>query len=201
MLKLAALASAFLLVPSAAAIAQSKTVTVPGTVVFEHGENPNDPGNCSAAVFVQWSHDPTLNVVSARAIVANPAGEASKSKAAPFDDTYDWVRIYTAPPGTHRIVMGVSWGDGPVVPNDCGETNARHMAQWPTREASIELTVDVTAACSAAQKKASAAAKQLRIARARVSQAPPSAQRRERRKLQSALAAKRRADKAVRAAC
>jgi hypothetical protein len=202
MLKLLALIGALFLVPAADAVAQSKTVTVPGTLVFEHGENPDDPGNCSAIIFAQWSHDPQLKVISARAVVFPPEGERSTSKDAPFDDTYTWVLTYTAPAGTHRIAIGKSWGDGPVIPNDCSDANAVHLSQWPNHEARIELTVDTTAACTAAQKRVTAVSRDLLKARTKLAQASTSSSRRRAAaKVRSALAAKGRADAAAKAAC
>jgi len=199
--RLIAVLAALLLLPAAAAQAQTKTVTVPGQLVFEHGASPTDPGNCSAAIFAQWKADPKLKVTSATAIVFPPEGEQRKVKEAPFDDTYDWVRVYTAPPGTHRIQIGVSWGDGPVA-NDCGDANATHMGQWPNKTAKIELQVDTSADCTAAQKQVTKASKALLKARTKLARArSDKGKRRARAQVRSAQAAKKKADKAVRESC
>lgn len=200
-LLLGALLLAVLGLAPAAAHAQTKTVTVPGQIVFEHGANPAKPSNCSAAVFAQWKADPKLKVTSATAITFPPEGEYRETREAPFDDTYDWVRVYTAPPGTHRIKVGVSWGDG-ATPTDCSDLHARNIAAWPNTTARIELTVDTSAECTAAQKRSTKAGKDLLKAQTRLAQAGSArAKRRARHKVASARAAKRRADRAVQANC
>ena len=202
MTKLAAVIAALLLLPSATALAQTtKTVTVPGTVVFQHGAKPTDPGNCSAIVFVQWTNDAKLKVLSARAVYTWAGAEESEIRQAPFDDTYDWVRIYTVPPGSHWIAVTKSWADGPHA-NDCGDMNATHQAQIPNRQARVELTVDNTAACAAARTKltkASRAVSKAQTARSKAKSAK--AKRRAGAKLRSARAGKKKADKAVTAEC
>lgn len=157
---------------ASAASAATVTKTVPAVFVFEHGQNPTDPGNCSAVSFAQWTA--VLGTISATAkytSLLNAAwGERSESRRAPFDDTYTWVKTYAAPPGTNRIQLGKGWRDGPGV-DDCSDMNARAPSGYrgvPT----VELTIEEPAACAAARKRLAKAEKQIATLRKRLKAAP-----------------------------
>lgn len=123
--------------PAPAGAAPTTTKTVDGEVIFEHGARPTDPGNCSAIVFVQWKDLP--GTISATAFYLWREKEYSETRQPPFDDHYEWVRVYDAPAGYHRIQVGKAWGDGPN-PNDCSESSARQKEFFGT-EARVVLTI------------------------------------------------------------
>jgi hypothetical protein len=135
------------------ATADTKEKTVKGEVVFEHGQRPGDPGDCSAIVFVKWADVPGTTL--ARAIYTFNGSERSESLAPPFDDTFKLVADYQVPAGHHWIAVGRSWSNGPVA-NTCEDTSERQKEIIGT-EASVELTVEIDPkVCKAAKTKLTA---------------------------------------------
>ncbi len=91
-----------LALPLSTAQAKTEKKTVPGVVLFEHGQNPSKVGNCGAVVFVQWVDVP--NTVSATAYYPFKGKEYSKTGAPPFSDIVMLTGIeYAAPAGAHRL--------------------------------------------------------------------------------------------------
>lgn len=138
----------FFTAPVASAGTTTEEITVPGTIQYLHGQDPADPGHCSALVFVQWADVP--GTVSARAYYTFKGQERSESAAPPFSDTTDWVVTYTVSPGSHWILVGKSWVDGPTVAT-C-EDKAELYKTLITAPARVVLTVERdNAKCEAAQ--------------------------------------------------
>jgi len=94
----------------------ANTVVVPATIVFEHGNRKNKPGNCSAVVFAKWKDVPgtTSAMVTYRWKTVDYHVEGSP----PFSDQYEWVAKYRVPAGYHWLKVSAGWKDGPT-PNDC----------------------------------------------------------------------------------
>ena len=134
--------------PAATAGTTTEEITVPATIQYLHGQNPSDPGNCSALVFVQWADVP--GTVSARAYYTFKGQERSESATPPFSDTTNWVATYTVSPGSHWILVGKSWADGPLV-NTC-EDKAELYKTLITNPVRVVLTVERdNSKCEAAQ--------------------------------------------------
>lgn len=142
----AVLAMALMATP---ALAETKTQTVDAEIVFQNGNRPGDPGNCSAVVFGKWKDVP--GTTAATIHYKWKGADYTKSGAPPWDDTYTWVASYTVEPGYHWIEISTSWSDGPVA-NDCSDAIATYKERYST-EAEAELTVEIDPAkCKAAQK-------------------------------------------------
>lgn len=157
-----------LALPVASATAKTVEKTVPGELVFQHGQRPGDPGNCSGVVFAQWKDVP--GTVSATAYYVYRGAETSKSAQPPFNDVYEWVATYTVSPGAHWIQLGVSWADGPVV-NTCADVNEKQRAVY-TGPVRVELTVEIDPkVCKDAQAKLSARRKVVTTVRKRLNNA------------------------------
>ncbi len=130
-----AAAAALVGVVASLASAVAKPRTVPAQIVYEHGNRPGDPGNCSAVVFAQWEHVPASSVV----VRYSYNGVAtSKASAFPFDNEYQLVKLYVAPVGYDRVNLGGSWADGPIA-NDCSDKEPKQRALLGT-EATVEIT-------------------------------------------------------------
>lgn len=131
------------LVGASPAAAATVVRTVPGTFVFQHGQSPTDPGNCSAVVFVQWVDVPGTVSATARydAMVNGSFGPQATTRPAPFDDTYTWVHTYTVAPGQHWIQISKGWRDGPGVDDCSGMEALQHQHLGTT--ATVDLTVSV----------------------------------------------------------
>ena len=136
-----------------AATAETKEKTVKGEVVFEYGQRPGDPGDCSAIVFVKWADVP--GTTQARAIYTFNGSEQSESLAAPFNDTFKFVADYQVPAGHHWIAVVRSWSNGPVM-NTCEDTSEKQK-QIVGTEARVELTVEIDPkVCKSAKTKLTA---------------------------------------------
>ncbi len=134
--------------PAATAGTSTEEITVPATIQYLHGQDPADPGHCSALVFVQWADVP--GTVSARAYYTFKGQERSESAVPPFSDTTDWVVTYTVSPGNHWILVGKSWVDGPTVAT-C-EDKAELYKTLITAPVRVVLTVERDSSkCEAAQ--------------------------------------------------
>jgi hypothetical protein len=190
---------ALLGVAAPAASAATEVRTVPGEVVFQHGQRPGDPGNCSAIVFVQWADVP--RTVSATAFYTWRGEERSKVATPPFDDLYEWVATYTVAPGHHWIQVGKGWTDGPN-PDTCEDTSAKQRQDFGT-EARVELTIEIdSAACDAAK----ANLKKRKTAVARITEqlrdaSTKKAKARLREKLSAAKAKRKSASKRIAKVC
>jgi hypothetical protein len=170
------LVCALLLLPSAAsAQTVTKTVTIPGTAVFQHGANPSKPGNCSALTFVQWTNPAGATVTRATAKMKSYGREVVVTAEGPaFHDTTDWVKVYTVTPGAHWILMGKSWADGPIA-NDCADMNVKHQENWDRSfPVTVDLTIDNSATCTKAQAALKKARTGLTKARSRLKKAKSS---------------------------
>jgi hypothetical protein len=167
---------------TAAAVTEKRTVSA--QVVFQHGARADDPGNCSAAYFVQWADVP--GTVSGTAFYTYNGAERSKNFAPPFDDAYTWVIPYAVAPGFHWVNISVGWRDGPGA-DDCSVLSGRQQAivAVPAR---VELTVDVPKSQSRPCKIAKAASK---VTRAKVktlrTKLAATTNKADRAKLQTAL--------------
>jgi hypothetical protein len=188
------------------AAADTKTVTVPATLVFQHGANPDPahPGNCSALVFAQWAST-GQNVTSGTATVKfqSPAGYTTASSAAGplFQDTTQYVRTYTVSPGAHWINVGTSGGDG-VEPDDCHALDARHHELFAGAVATIALTVEVDeAVCAKAKAKSMARSKSVTKAKTKLKNASKSKKPGAKKALESARAKLATARGQVNASC
>ncbi len=190
--------AAMALTASTASAATTKTKTVPGTVVFAHGQKAGKPGSCSAIVFVQWTNVP--NTISARAFFKFQGQERSESRAAPFDDHYEWVAIYDVPPGAHWIQVSQSWRNGSK-PSTCEDLEAKNKTIIGT-EARVELTIAESKACTNAKRNLTrrrAKVKSLEAALARAT--TKRARARLRAKLASARKLRNSAAKTVKRVC
>lgn len=127
--------------PTALAAGQPVTKTVAAEIVIEHGSRPGKPGHCSAVSFAQWKKVPGTRSASVSYVFAER--DYSKSGSAPFDNTYEWVRKYTAPGGSDRIQLGKSWVNGSK-PNDCSEAAAYYDEHY-VKGALVVLTIDCSA--------------------------------------------------------
>jgi hypothetical protein len=145
-------AACLALAPTAAgADTPTKTRTVPGQIVFEHGANPTRPGNCSALAFVKWAHVP--DVISVRAFYTWRTRPTSVAGKPPYDDRITFIRDYAVPAGSHWLIVSRGWGDGPR-PSDCSDMSARQRTFFPSTQARVELTIDAApAACRAAKAR------------------------------------------------
>lgn len=133
------------------ASASAKTVTknVPATVVYLNGQNPNDPGNCSAVAFVQWAH--VDRSVAAKANYIRRGKPATEYKASPFDNTYKLVYEYKVPAGYDWIAISRGWSDGPRV-NDCSATREK-LKTIVGGPATVDVSIEIDPKlCTAAQK-------------------------------------------------
>ena len=144
---------------AATASAETETKTVKADVVFQYGNDPADPGNCSALVFVQWPDVP--GTTGGTAFYLRQGKEASEGISLPYTDTVQWVIPYTVTPGYHWVNVSKSWRDGPGV-NDCSAASGRQRAIIGT-EARVELTVTVPKARSKACRVAKAASGVTRV--------------------------------------
>ena len=169
--------------PTAPAGADTKTVTVSGTVVFVNGQRPGDPGNCSSVVLVQWAD--VKGATSARVVYTYQGREASKASAPPYNDSYEFVALYTVPAGYQWVEPSTSWADGPT-PNTCQDQVEKVRPRYAT-EVRVELTIEVdAAACSAAQVKVKAKGKIVKRLQIKVGKAEGQRKRELRRSLKAA---------------
>lgn len=127
--------------PTAHAAGERITKTVPAEIVIEHGSRPGKPGHCSAVSFAQWKKVPGTKSASVSYVYAER--DYSKSGSAPFDNTFEWVRKYTAPGGTDRIQLGKRWINGSK-PNDCSEDAADYNEHY-VKGALVVLTIECSA--------------------------------------------------------
>lgn len=150
-----ALVVSVLVAPSAhAASTVQEEIEVPGTLEWQRGQRPGDPGDCSSLGFVQWKDVP--GTVSARVYYTFNGQERSQAGTPPFDDAITWVATYNVLPGYHWINISKSWRNGPGVAT-CEEEQRRQQA-IVTTPVRVVLTVekDKTACVKAqeARKKA-----------------------------------------------
>jgi hypothetical protein len=182
------LALSLLAAMASTASAATETRTVQGELRFEHGARADDPGNCSAIVFIRWADVP--GTTAATAFYTWRGDEKSKGGAPPFDDSYEWVRPYQVEPGYHWIQIGKGWSDG-AKPNDCSETSERQKVDYDMSPGAtrVELTVEVpdgpSAECVAAKEAASKRAAEVRRAKGRLQAAKG---RRAKQRARTALA-------------
>jgi hypothetical protein len=129
--------------PSVAA-AETKVKTVPGEVVFLNKNRPNDPGNCSAVVFVMWKNPP-LRVdaipIAWKVFYEFKGVKYSRVTAPPFNDVTKYVAEYRVPDGKHWLNVGYSSVDGSV-PNDCSSKTAKYKELFSV-VARVEITLDL----------------------------------------------------------
>jgi hypothetical protein len=131
------------------ASAATKTKTVDAEIVFEKGNRPGDPGNCSSVVFGKWKDVP--GTTAATVYYTWRGTEYSVSGEPPWNDTYEWVATYTVEPGYHWLEISTSWSDGPR-PNDCSSQVETAKERYST-EGRAELTIEIDPAkCKAAEK-------------------------------------------------
>lgn len=187
------------------ASAATEKRTVPGELKFEYGASPDDPGNCSAIVFIQWADVP--GTVDATAFYTWRGKEKSIFGKPPFNDHYEWVRTYQVAAGSHWIQVGKGWSDGPT-PNDCRETSEKQKKDYSFEPGAtrVELTVETpdgpTPECVEARNAAKAAAAAVKKAQARVNRAKKrKARANAKRRLAKAQARKARADARVADVC
>lgn len=178
--------------------ASTKTVTVPGTLVFQNQQRPGDPGNCSAVGFVQWVDVP--NTVGATAFYTFKGAERSKYAAPPFDDVYKLVATYTVTPGSHWIQVTRNWADGPRA-NTCeeGRKKLEALVTNPVR-VSLSVTID-DAACNVAKTTLAKRQSAVRRLQARVSGAKGEKRARLKRALANAKKSRDKAKQKVTATC
>ncbi len=153
-----------------ATVSSTKTeqITVPATLEFRQGQNPNAPGNCSAPVFVQWKDVP--GTTSATAYYTTEGGEKSATSTPPFDDTTEWIATYTVQPGYHWIYINGSSRAGPL-PSTCEDLTAKHRTIFTT-PVRVVLTVEKdNSKCAAAGAAADKAAKRVKRLRNRLQDA------------------------------
>jgi hypothetical protein len=179
------------------ASASTTTKTLPASVVYLNGQNPTDPGNCSAIVFIQWPDVP--HAVSWTVFYKRKGVETSEGASPPFGDVYKWVATYTVPPGSHWKAIGKSWRDGPQ-PNDCSEYIPKHQEIYGT-EAHVVVEVDTTACDTAKAKQKSARTSVTKASKAIKKAVSDKAKRRARAKLKKAQATQKKAAATVKTEC
>ena len=194
---LIALALLPLVAAPAAANAQTKTKSVPTTVVVNHGQRPTDPGNCSAIAFAQWKHVPNVQRATVHYAVKTsgaPRKESETRNGPAFDNHFEFVATYDVPAGSDWIAFGKNWRDGPGV--DTCEGAAGKLDAAIVRPVTVELTIKIDpVACSAARKKHSAKQKAVTRLQGRVS----GAKGREKARLRKALKAAKKSRDAAKA--
>jgi hypothetical protein len=156
---------------SAPAAKKTKTLTLPGEMVFHHGARDDLPGNCSATPFIQWPDEE--RTLSATVFWTTPREEMSLTKEPPFDNVYNWVITYISPPGMSWIALGSGSVAG-AKPIDCGEMSDKQklVNNAPYR---VELTIDVTRACKKILASLKREKKSLPIIRKRLKDLNPKA--------------------------
>ena len=180
----------------AGAEAQTKTKTVPATVVVNHGQRPTDPGNCSAIAFAQWKHVPNVQSATVRYAYktsGDPRQESETRSGPAFDNHFEFVATYDVPAGSDWIAFAKNWRDGPGV--DTCEGLAGKLDAIIVRPVTVELTIKIDpVACSAARKQHSRKQKAVAKLQGRVT----GAKGREKARLKKALkAAKKSRDAAT----
>jgi len=185
----------------AAASAGTVTKTVPAQYVFVHGQNPADPGNCSAIVFAQWTDVPgTISALARYTGLVDAAwGEQTESRPAPFDDTYKWVATYTVPAGSHWIQIGKGWRDGPGV-DDCADMSAKQPALYRA-PVNVDLTIQESAGCVSAHRKADKATASIATLQKKLKQASRRRRAAVKKQLSSAKRDLKKAQKDVTTRC
>jgi hypothetical protein len=194
-----ALLAASLVSAAPAAASTTHTKTVPATLVFNHGQRPGHPGNCSAVVFLQWADVP--GTTNAKGHYVWKGAAKTKSIEAPFEDTFELVALYQAPPGFHWMEVGKGWTDGPKA-NTCEEMSNRQKVNYGTA-ASVELQVaDDPAVCKRATARLLAANKAVAKATKAVARAKSAKSRKARNaKLKKARARQAKAVKRYNDVC
>ncbi len=115
---------------------RAKTRTLQAQVVYEHGNRPEKPGNCSAVVFVQWPH--VANASSFTVHYTFNGAPQTLSTKPPFEDVYVWVKEYRALAGYDRVHIGQSWVDG-FKTDTCERFEAKQRAVYGT-QASVDVS-------------------------------------------------------------
>ena len=192
-----ALTLAVSLLVASGASASTTSKTLPATVAYLNGQNPTDPGNCSAIVFIQWPDVP--HAVSWTVFYKRKGVETSEGASPPFDDVYKWVATYTVPAGSHWKAIGKSWSDG-AQPNDCSEYIPKHQEIYGT-EAHVVVEIDTTACDTAKAKQKSARTAVTKAGKALKKAVSDKAKRRARAKLKKAQATQKKAAATVKTEC
>jgi hypothetical protein len=125
---------------SSSADVETLKKTVDAKIVFEYGANPARPGNCSAVAFAEWKDVPGTKSALATTVTAAGKKIEVTASAPDFHDYNHTAREYFAPPGSHRIIIGAGWGDGPK-PNDCGLTSLKQRESL-INPVTVELTFE-----------------------------------------------------------
>ncbi len=184
------------------AAAETYTKTVPGEYVFAHGQDPVDPGHCSAIVFAKWTDVPGTISATARYTARRNAttGEWTDTREAPFDDTVTFAGpTYNVTPGPHWIAIGKSWADGPVA-NDCSGTAAKLPAFY-FPPVTVDLTIEVPAACVAARKAVTKGTAKVASLRTKVANASGDRKAALKKQLKTAKSALKKAKGTVKKRC
>ena len=147
----------------ASAKTTKKTYTT--NIVFQHRQNPDNPGNCSTNAFAVF---PRVVGATSAAVTWKLGGrsEAKGGTGPLFDDIYHDVARYTAPSSKHWVEIGYSGVAGPGI-NTCAESEQK-LRELMSTKAKIVVTIDRARACKdakAAKKANEALAKKRRMQR------------------------------------
>lgn len=182
-------------------LAANVVKTVPGTLEIRNGQNPTDPGNCSAVAFIAWADVP--GTISATAkweqFLDGGWGMRSKTEQPPFNDTYNFIANYQVSPGLHWIFIGASWADGPL-PNDCSDMAARTPNGF-RGAITVELTIPESAACVKAKRNVTKLTKSVKSLKSKVKKSSGSKKKKYKKQLRKANASLKSTKKQVARRC
>lgn len=106
---------------------------------------------------------------------------------------------YTVTPGSHWIAIGKSWADAPVA-NDCSVT-AGKLPAFYFPPVTVDLTVEVPAACLAARKSVTQGTGRVASLRTKVANASGDRKAALKKQLKTAKSDLKKAKKSVKKSC
>jgi hypothetical protein len=155
--------------------------TEPAKVIFKHGEDPADPGHCTANVFADWRAEKGW-VAQSYTYTLNLADGSTREESGALDgpDYYDHYTfggiVWDAPAGTHWWLISQTYVDGPGR-TDCSDYDQKNHAQFDGKK--VTLTFGITEECRPARDKLAAAKKAVKKAKGRKAKKAAKAKRKK----------------------
>lgn len=193
---------ALVLPTSARAAGNPDQPTAVAKTVFMHGEDPADPGHCTAAVFAQFTDKKGFVAQNWMTTFHAPNGStrpASDALTPPdYGDTYTFGAIvWKAPAGTHWAFVSHTYADGPGR-CDGAEYEAKYRNFYPDP---IVITYGLTEQCRSAKSSVQNAKTNIAYAKKRLKGTKGSERKAILKQLKSYKAYLKRSQKAKKKSC